>query len=489
MTSKATTPTTLAHTSKLSEQAFHPLLLLIILTWLLQALSTKHLLNMPPAPLMVPKTFNLDVTGIAGFFGGEEAFAAMSSVHLVRGRQWLGWYNSPGSYIVAKKYGVLARSRLWDGLFPGVNIDPGKMLELDGKEGPRYLGIHSGTIIDKTGHLAYLLADHCKELPSDDAVPGTEPAKTDQYLTIVHLHDYPKDIPAQGDLPSVNLSPFDPIAIIPIAFSLTAAVVCAVYKDWFSSSLILLGILCNGVSCAIIGSGVLQVQGPDPSPHSPPGDGIFFATGNNGQIVLLKGSEKIVSTIVRGQYYLHYASEKKYHDIGMSALALTLQFLVQLFIIPQGALWGQIIFLSTFAVSWLYNAYLASVDREALQKRILLSALLQYPRTWKIRVPKYTTAVVLLTMLSESKKPLATFHSLLPNDTPVWNLLKRIIVESIKTSQDPQELWRARCTVDDEIAQLSEKEKRLLGDLITSSSQAFHAVSVYRKHFPSPLVS
>ncbi|KAF9558461.1 hypothetical protein CPC08DRAFT_709610 [Agrocybe pediades] len=444
---------------------------------------------MPPIPLSNANSFNLDVSGIAGFFGGEEAFAAMSSVHLVRGRRWLGWYNSPGSYIVAKKYGVLARSRIWDGLFPGANVDPTRMLELDGKHGPKYLGIHSGTSIDQTGHLAFLLADYCGELPSDEKIEGTQPSETDQFLTVVELHDYPEDLrSSDGELPAVNLSPFDPIAVVPIAASIAGAVLCAIYRDWFSFSMIVLGILCNGASCAVIGSGVLKVKGPSPSPHSPPADGIFFATGGNGQVILLKGGEQIVSTLVRGKYYLQYSSQTKYHDIGISSLALTLQFLVQLFIIPQGKLFGQIMFLSTFAVSWVYNAYLASVDREALQKRILLSALLRQPKTWKIRVPKYTTVAVLLTMLSGSKDPRATFNSLLSNDTVVWNLAKDIIVESIESGQDPAYILNSRSDWST-ITSLSQKEQSLLNDLTAFSSQAFHAVRKYRERLTPPLFS
>ena len=103
------------------------------------------------------------MAGIAGFFGGEEAFAAMSSIRLVQGRRWLGWYNSPGSYFVAKKYGVLARSKIWDGLYPGVNVDPATMLNLDGKVGPRYAGAHSGTRINATGHLGHLLMEYCSK--------------------------------------------------------------------------------------------------------------------------------------------------------------------------------------------------------------------------------------------------------------------------------------------------------------------------------------
>ncbi|KAF8957825.1 hypothetical protein BDZ97DRAFT_1706425 [Flammula alnicola] len=116
---------------------------------------------------------SLDVSGIAGFFGGEESLAAMSSVHLIRGRRWLGWYNSPGSLYVAKKYGTLARSRIWDGLFPGANVDPSSLLELDGKHGPRYLGVYSETNLTQTGHLAYLLADYCNKLqPPNSSAKG-----------------------------------------------------------------------------------------------------------------------------------------------------------------------------------------------------------------------------------------------------------------------------------------------------------------------------
>ncbi|KAH7922535.1 hypothetical protein BV22DRAFT_1017093, partial [Leucogyrophana mollusca] len=80
---------------------------------------------MSPRDLLLNKSsFNLDASGIAGFFGGSEAISAMTTVHLYRGRRWWGWYNSPGSYTVAKHFGQLASSRLWDALFPGPNVEP-----------------------------------------------------------------------------------------------------------------------------------------------------------------------------------------------------------------------------------------------------------------------------------------------------------------------------------------------------------------------------
>ncbi|THU96848.1 hypothetical protein K435DRAFT_858112 [Dendrothele bispora CBS 962.96] len=76
--------------------------------------------------------FNLDTSDVAGFFGGEEASSAMNTVHLYQGRKWLGWYNSPGGYTVAKHYGRLARASLWIGLYPEARLDPVELPELRG---------------------------------------------------------------------------------------------------------------------------------------------------------------------------------------------------------------------------------------------------------------------------------------------------------------------------------------------------------------------
>jgi hypothetical protein len=118
--------------------------------------------------------FSLDASGVAGFFSGDEAVSAMATVHVYQGRKWLGWYNSPGSYLIAKRYGQLANSRFWDGLFPGVNTDPATLFELDGGKGPKFKGVESGLIIPETGHLASLMVKECQMKQSID-VPGKNP--------------------------------------------------------------------------------------------------------------------------------------------------------------------------------------------------------------------------------------------------------------------------------------------------------------------------
>ncbi|KAF8966333.1 hypothetical protein BDZ97DRAFT_1657822 [Flammula alnicola] len=406
-------------------------------------------------------TFSLDVSGIAGFFGGEESLAAMASVHLVRGRKWVGWYNSPGSLYVAKKYGTLARSRIWDGLFPGANVDPSVLLELDGKNGPRYMGVYSGTRLATTGHLAYLLADHCenlkpKETSSAEGLP----------VVVINLGNDAK-IQPNTDLPSNYFNDLSPFAIVPIAVSIATAVLCGIYEDWYSFAMIVLGIFCNGVSCLVLGSASLQVKFTIPSPNSPPGDGLLISSPGK-PLIILRGNEHIVSCIVRGRYNLYYKSEDRYHDIGYSSLALTVQFLAQLFLIPQGELFGQIMFLGSLGVSWAFNSYLASVDREQLQMNMLLK-ILNNPTSEKILLPKYTAVVAFAAFSLKSSNTRAVLNELIPNETPTWQIWKARVVEAVETDMDPSTSKRLM----EREAELSEQDQKLLWDLLDQASKGY----------------
>jgi hypothetical protein len=372
--------------------------------------------------------FNLNVSGIAGFFGGEEAFAAMSSVHLVQGRRWVGWYNSPGSYFVAKKYGVLARSRIWNGLYPGVRVKPATMLELDGKIGPRYVGAHSGTRINPTGHLGYLLMEYCsKSTPTVTSGP--------LHLTIVTL----EDSELEDDI-TLRASPFDPLVIIPIFFSIASAVICTIFGDWYCFAMIMVGIISNGLSCYVIGSATLKFIPPKSSPNSPPGDGILLGSPGS-RVIVVKGSERVVARFTRGRFDLHYASEPKHHNIGIISLGLTTQFLLQLFIIPQGQLFGQIMFLSSLGVSWIFNAYLASVDRQDLQEEILTNAILRNPRLDTVAFPKWTSLVACAIVCLEAKPEhtRAILDKMIPNNTEVWKRVKDAVLEETFENQPDSE--------------------------------------------------
>lgn len=404
--------------------------------------------------------FSLDVSGIAGFFGGEESFAAMSSVHLMRGRRWMGWYNSPGSYYVAKKYGTLAKSRLWSGLFPGPSVEPAEMLELDSKSGPRYMGVYSGTRLSTTGHLSYLISRHCDlkvkpqsppspladdRSPNDSPEPGSKPFKgqggqekkqrTKISITIVELEDQ-KKWEGYPIIPDEYFLAFDPLGLIATVFTIAGGVMAALWGDWYSFAMIFLGAVSNGVSCYVLGSGILELDSPVPSPNSPPGDGMLISTRD---IIILKGNEQSVSNVIRGRYHLHYNSHPKYRNIGWSSVILISQFLLQLFLVPQGVLIGQIMFLATFIVSWGFNAYLASVDRETLQTDVLLKILGQ-PRIRKFTVDKWSTAAVFATFYLQPKEPESVINELMPNSTPAWNAWKKRIVEAILQKCEPSKV-------------------------------------------------
>jgi len=253
-----------------------------------------------PANPLPQSSFTLDVSGVAGFFGGDEAVYAMATVNIYQGRRWLGWYNSPGSYTVAKKYGQIAHSGIWDGLFPGISIDPATLFELSGSRGPEYLAAHSGTIIQDTGHIGHLFMKEC-EAPVPEVQVQVVKGRTSSTVTVT--------IAKFGDEPKYKMNPVlsQPtihLAAIPILSSLITCVVCGVYEDWYCFSMILLGIITSGLSCFVIGSAKLYFTHPKPAPGSPKGDGIMEGSG---EMVILLGDEGAVSSVTRGEFSLVFA--------------------------------------------------------------------------------------------------------------------------------------------------------------------------------------
>lgn len=383
----------------------------------------------PTIPLK-DSQFNLDISGVAGFFGGDVAVSAMATVHIYQGRRWLGWYNSPGSYEIAKRYGQLGRSRFWDGLYPGINVDPAVLFELDGMRGPTYRGVHSGTIISKTGHLAHLLFQECKDIPQSKAleVPHHLNRRTRPIaVTVVDLHH----TPLSEDHPRLFRNATSPLASLPILASVATSVACAVYRDWFCFSMIVLGMVSSGLSCFVVGTGRFTFTHPRHAEGAPPGDGVLIA---EEEIVVLRGAEGAVTPITRGQFSLKFTSEPEYHNIGACSMLLTAQFLAQLLLVPQGEIFGQIMFLCSLAVSWMYNSYLSSLDRESFQRRILMEQILRNPGMRKYTFGTRTSMAVFVLLSLAPAEPEALrkiLNDLLPNETPVWKIWKTEIIEKV----------------------------------------------------------
>ncbi|KAG2354818.1 hypothetical protein BDR07DRAFT_1428293 [Suillus spraguei] len=369
--------------------------------------------------------FSLDASGVAGFFGGDEAVSAMATVHVYQGRKWLGWYNSPGSYLIAKRYGQLANSRFWDGLFPGVNTDPATLFELDGLKGPKFKGVESGSIIPETGHLASLMAKEC-QLKQGIDVPGrkTQPVG----VTIVDLHYVPDATMAPKQLKKYTSA----LAFIPMSVSVGTCIACAFFEDWYSFSMILLGIIASGISCLVIGSGKFTFRHPIPSPGAPRGDGLLL-TDNN--IIVLLGQEGAVNSITRGKFSLNFESEPEYRNIGICSLILTAQFIAQLLLIPQAELFGQIMFITSLTVSWAYNSWLSSLDKGEIQRRLLLDVVLKRPLMTKYMLGTRTTMAVFVLLALNPSDPVKILDDILPNDTKVWRKWKSIILSRLRDGE------------------------------------------------------
>ena len=411
--------------------------------------------------------FTLDTSGVAGVFGGDEAVSAMATVHVYENRRWLGWYNSPGSYQIARRYGLLAKSRFFDGFFPGVHTDPATLFELDGLKGPRFRAAHSGTIIEETGHLSALFMKECGALEGK-LVEGRKTQAVG--VTIAELNHVP-----EAEMYPRRINAYSPIfASIPISVSIASCVACGVFEDWYSFSLILLGILTSGISCLVIGSGKFVFTHPEPAKGSPPGDGIL---SSDKQVVLLKGAEGAVNSITRGRFSLRFSSEPQYRNIGWCSVLLTIQFIAQLLLVPQGSLFGQLMFVISLGVSWIYNSWLSSLDKEKIQRDILLDNVLHEPVLTKYNLGTRTTMVVFVLLVLQPEEPVKILDELLPNDTKVWRKWKETVARRLLNKEKFEFV-----ETDWELDGFAEQERTLLQTLYGDAQTAYGG---YRQHVAS----
>ncbi|KAG1877526.1 hypothetical protein F4604DRAFT_1580602 [Suillus subluteus] len=441
-----------------------------------------------------PGNFSLNVSGVAGFFGGDEAISAIQTIHHYKGRKFLGWYNSPGSWNIGKKFGKLAKSRFWDGLFPGPDEEPAKFFELDGKQGPKYVASRSGSILEYTGHLAYLIMQKSKE-ELGYQVEGRVTKRNKVIIIKMQQVFEPKDKPPKEQLvrditPRSRLHTL--VAILPIAVSFTTCALCGWANDWFCFSMILLGIISSGMSSLVIGSARLKLQGVNSAPTALPGDGMLM---DGDDIVLLLGKEGDVATIMRGKFILEYDPwpvknehaefrrpgeepvTDEYTAIGLCSLLLVIQLLGQLLLIPQGTLFGQIMFLSSFAASWVYNLYLSSIDNEYIQEDMILEELgLEEKHILTYSLGTRTTAAVFACLMLQPPgfKPERIICNFIPNDTPVWITWRKKVLEVMKTRNGSRDACYS-------LLQMSSEEERdfgvgkgkLLKDLLQDAETAY----------------
>ena len=449
-----------------------------------------------PATLSAPlahSKFTLETAGVAGFFGGEEAISAMATVHLYKGRRWLGWSNSPGSYTIAKRFGRMANSRFWNGLFPGPNDSPAVSFGLDGEQGPRFIAAFSGTTL-QTQHLGYLTMKRSREVKANE-IKGRITSPFDvSYLAMKHVHHelLVQPLPLKRGIV---------YAFIPIISSVVTCIMCALVYDWVSFSMILVGIISGGCASLVIGNGKLVVETVrQPAPGAPPGHGILIEEGG---VVVIKGEERDVNIITKGHFDLKTDSKpvdeekgdvRRYHAIGLCSLVLLIQFLAQLLLVPQGTLFGQIMFLISLGVSWGYNSYLSSLEKEKIQADILFQAL-GNPEILRFRTGTRTTMAVLVCLLLfhgvEPSSPeedranrVRILRECIPNETRVWQRWKEKVVQQLM-SIDEESLSLPYLEEDDVDLTLTEGERRLLRHLLGDARTVFEGHFDLRKRlFP-----
>ncbi|KAI6118256.1 hypothetical protein F5141DRAFT_1212157 [Pisolithus sp. B1] len=381
-------------------------------------------------------TFMLNSMGVAGLLGGEEAMSTVALAQIYNKRKWSGWYNTPGSYIIGKRFQRLTRSVISDShVNPGsgasfgtVHIDPALLLQHDGwSKGPVFKGIYSGTSMHETGPLASLLTKKCIRMPGSK-VEGrkTQPVN----VTIVELEPNPN---LQPQMRFHHSSPF--CAIIPIAVSLATCAICGLYGEWYAFSMILLGILARGLTCAFIGSGKLVFHHPKPADGSPPGDGIL---GCDHELVLLKGHENVVNAITRGRFFFSFQSKHTCRLVEMCSFLLIAQAIAQLICVPQSNLFGQLMFVFSIATSWVYNLWFLSYDKVEVREEIFRSVL-GSPKLNKFVFPNRSSAIVSLLLFSnddgglpgDPKKLKKIMDGFLPSGALVWEIWKGIVIEHL----------------------------------------------------------
>lgn len=418
---------------------------------------------------------SLDSAGVLGFFGGDAATAALFRRAVYENGSFSGWYNTAGSYDIARRLSRLSKSRFSDTVFRGPNVEPATVFEHEVPEGPGYRAAHSGTWIPRTGHVARILEEECAELPAE-VVDGRK--TTPIGVTIVDLTDVPKAVTH----PKLHRKGAALLAFVPIAASVSATIMCFLAEDWFAASTILLGILTSGVSSIALGSGCLTFDHPIAATGSPDGDGILIT---NREVIIVKGKEDAVNAITRGRFLLQFKSEFGYRLLKASSLLYTLQFLLQLLLVPQATLQGQIMYIASIVISWAYGAYIMSLDNGKIQRKVLMESVLNKPNMRKYALGTRTAMAVFVLLVMKPSNLERHLDELLPNDTAVWKIWKATIIERIRTDHDLRFPLLEAANRED----ITDDEFDLLNTLFCDAEAAQHAYELESSRSGSGLVN
>ena len=422
--------------------------------------SLIHSTIRPSISLDRPSRFSLDLSGVlASLFGGDEALS--STAHVYGDRRWLGWYNAPGSFHIFKQLRSSMKSVSQTNSLS--HIDPVALFNLDVCRGPTFYAAHSGTIIKETSYLATFFMRECATWESEGRVVPerrTNPAG----ITIAGLGQTPSPQICPACISASTIF----FASLPISVSVATCAFCAAYGDWYASLSILVGIIARGVFCFVLGSADFVLTCSVPAFGSPAGDGIL---DSDKDMVLLRGKESAVNAITRGRLSIRFSSKSHHHLIQWSPFLFLVQGIMQLLLIPQASLFGQIMFLISIGVSALYNAWLSSMDNEKVHRKILSEQVFRNARLSKYTLGTRTSTVVFALLVLQPEDPTGLMNQLLPNDTKVWKRWKETILEQLLRHQNNQSFHLSGNV--DHLDRFTQEEKDLLAVLYKDAQAAY----------------
>ncbi|KAI0747794.1 hypothetical protein C8Q80DRAFT_1103000 [Daedaleopsis nitida] len=373
---------------------------------------------MPPILPLQDSTISFDISTRSGFLGAEAAWQVMMLPHLHPQGHWWGRCNCPGSYQIAKRYGQVAGSQVFDGAHTS-SLDLAALnSNAEATHGPKFVASFSGTVMAMTGPIGKLLVDFSKNVPM---IVAEGRVTTPHSVTIVDLDSAPNS----EEHPSVRVNA--PV-IVPIAASAAAAAACGVTGDWKTFTLIIFGMAVGGYASSRLQAGDLTFTRPATTPGAPAGDG-YLDAGN--ELIVLKGSEDAVSSVTRGRFTVRFKNESSLTSLATAGTLLSTQCFVQLLFVPFGTVLGQLFFLLAMAISWLFNAYVASQEKAAW-KRLVLEDLLKAPTMERHSLGTRTMAAVFLMQMLKPAKVEEQLALLLPNNTPVWKAWRQTVARRLQ---------------------------------------------------------
>ncbi|KAI0710419.1 hypothetical protein C8T65DRAFT_648307 [Cerioporus squamosus] len=421
------------------------------------------------APLLPLRstTFSLDVSSLAVFLGADAALAVMMLPHLHSQRRWWGWYNCPGSYQLAKYYGELARFRFSSAL--STKVPPELALELSNAAGSTFTAAWSSIAVRVASPLAAMLLQECRDLPVT-AIDGRQTAPVD--VTIADLRREPSPL----EYPRVPSTYSRWMAACPIAATLSASIACAIYRDIPCAAMILVGALCHGLACLVMGEARFVYRHDVSSEHHPTLAHGWLESQNSRSIVILRGSDRAVTPVLRGRFSLQFSNSQQHCLVTLCSILLGVQFLLQLLFVPQGTRFGQIMFICSLFISWLYHQHILAHSKADVLQRITTEDILGGPTLRKLRFGSRTTAAVfvLLVLRPEIRNLRKCLVSMLPSDTPVWQLWHDAVVSRLESGkplsfEDCDEEWRRMAGLS------SMDDSMLLDTLLGDASTAYIA--------------